>query len=468
MPMIVDLDAPLIEPPETVTSPDGWFTAVVDEPWAGVVLSYNADTPSAARNLALNPSTEIDLSNTLLYSFGTRARITSDAWVGAACIQHTQTAGSGLCGTRYTIEAAPEGTVLTASVRVKLDGTGTTALFVFRSSSATLGSVNVGTPTPGQWVEVTAQFTVPAGQTCTEVAIAYNAPVGAVWLSDAMMVEADVAAPSDYIDGDQPNCVWDGAPHASTSQLVTAAPNVADIRKVRIVRQDPGAAAPLPVRSADTAWAIEGVGTAYDHEAPLGVAVVYTATPIYADGTEGAPSSLAVTLPAPVRGPQDVWIKSVDEPGLSARVTVRSWPDLTWSARIEQASVEGSRFPVASQDVYAAASSDIVIDAEGSQIEVLEQLLATPGVRLIQTRPDYHRPDQFVLFGDVQQVMDSTPTESRSYQASVIQVARPDTAGQPMRLPAWSWDAVGVQFATWDAFSASFASWASASVNGAL
>jgi hypothetical protein len=292
MPMIVDLDAPLIEPPETVTSPDGWFTAVVDALWAGVVL-----------------------------------------------------------GVDYT----------------------------------------AGSP-----------------------------------LADA-----------------------------------------ADVMRVRIVRQDPGASA-VPVRSADTAWAIEGVGTAYDHEAPLGVAVVYTATAIYADDTEGPSSSLSMTVPAPDPGPRDVWIKSVDEPGLSARVTVRSWPELTWAARIEQASAEGSRFPIASQDVYTAAASTIVLDAVGSQIETLERLLATPGVRLIQTRPDYHRADQFVLFGDVQQVMDSVPTESRSYQASVMQVARPDTEGQPLRLPAWSWDALAQQFATWDAVAASYPSWASLSVNGAL
>jgi hypothetical protein len=54
--------------------------------------------------------------------------------------------------------------------------------------------------------------------------------------------------------------------------------DVADVMHVRIVRTDPGAAAPVPVRSADTAWAVEGVGAAYDHEAPLGVGVVYTAT----------------------------------------------------------------------------------------------------------------------------------------------------------------------------------------------
>ncbi|NJP75680.1 hypothetical protein HCJ99_33935, partial [Streptomyces sp. C1-2] len=93
------------------------------------------------------------------------------------------------------------------------------------------------------------------------------------------------------------------------------------VRKVLITRQDPGGAAAVPVRSGNLAWAIEGVGQAYDHEAPLGVAVAYTAVPLYADGTWGPSSSLAVVVPAPDPGhSKDLWIKSIDQPGLSMRV----------------------------------------------------------------------------------------------------------------------------------------------------
>jgi len=244
--------------------------------------------------------------------------------------------------------------------------------------------------------------------------------------------------------------------------------DVADVRQVRIVRQDPGAAAPVPVRSADPAWAIEGAGSAYDHEAPLGVAVVYTATPIYADGSTGPASSLAVTVDAPPVGPGDVWIKNLDTPGLSQRVTVTQWPQLTWAARIDSAAVAGSPYPVASQDVYGAPTSNITLDAENTQIEAVQTLLATPGVLLIQTRPDYHRPDQYVLVGDVQQQVASVPTGSRTYTADLTQVGRPDTAGQPLRMPGWSWDELASRFASWDAVAASYSSWASLAVNGAL
>lgn len=239
-----------------------------------------------------------------------------------------------------------------------------------------------------------------------------------------------------------------------------------DVRKVRIMRTDPGVPA-VPVRSADLAWAIEGVGAAYDGEAPLGVAVVYTATPVLADGSTGPSSSLSVTVPEPDQ-PADVWIKSLDEPALSARVTVTSWPQLQWDSRIDTADVAGSPYAATSQDVYAAAASDISIDAEGSQIELVRRLLTTPGVRLIQTRGGYRRPDQFVLFATPAEGLDATPDGARTFTASVRQVARPDTAGQPMRLPGWSWDIVADQYASYDAVAATFANYQQLATNGVL
>lgn len=239
----------------------------------------------------------------------------------------------------------------------------------------------------------------------------------------------------------------------------------ANVMKVRITRTDPGAVGPVLVRSADLAWAIGGVGAAYDHESPLGVAVIYTATAIYADGSSGPSSSLAVTVPVPA-APADVWIKSIDEPSLSARVTVTAWPALKWTARIDQVAVRGSEYPVASQDVYGAPGSDITIDAEGEQIAILEQLLTTPGVRLIQTGPANQRADQYALFSDPEQSIDTTPDASRTYVAGVIQVARPATADQPMRMPGWSYDALAEAFATYDAVTASYSSYAALSTNG--
>lgn len=468
MPMIVDPSAPQIVQPDRILSPDGYLAATVDDLWAGVVLAYDAATPAdTAQNLALNPSVEVDLSNTQVYGSSTRARVTTDARYGPACVQHTSL-GAQTAGTTWSIPPQGEGATITISVWVKIPASGVTNLLVnWRSGATALFTRNFPQLVPaGEWAQLTATYTVAAGQTCDRVGVAAaTSAAGVVWWADGCMAELGSEA-HPYVDGAQPGCVWDGTPNASTSHRVTTPMNPGSILKVRVERQDPGGGDPVPVRSGDPSWALGGVGSAYDHEAPLGVAVIYTATPIYSDGTTGTPSSLAVTVPAPKRGPGDVWIKSLDEPGISAKVTVTQWPALTWGARIDTADVAGSPFPAASQDVYGAPASSITIDAENAQIETVQRLLTTPGVLLIQTRPDYHRPDQYVLVGNVQQQINSTPTEPRTYTAELTQVGRPNTAGQPMRIPGWSWDDLARSFASWDAVEASYESWASVATNG--
>lgn len=240
--------------------------------------------------------------------------------------------------------------------------------------------------------------------------------------------------------------------------------DAADVRKVRITRLDPGGV-PSVVRSADQAWAVGGVGVAYDHEAPLGVAVAYQAVPEFADGTTGPTSSVSVALADPV-APLDVWIKSIDTPGMSTLVTVTAWPQLQWAARVDRADVMGSRYPGTAQDVYGASTSEISIDAVGDAIETVRELLTTPGLRLLQTRSDYHRPDLYAVFGDVTEGIQATPTGGRTFTAGITEVERPDTAGQPLRMPDWSYDAVAGAYATYDAVEAAYSSFASLATNG--
>lgn len=260
---------------------------------------------------------------------------------------------------------------------------------------------------------------------------------------------------------------WAGVVLAVDYTAGTPLADVADVHRVLITRQDPGAAAPVPVRGANTAWALEGSGQAYDHEAPLGVGVTYIARPQYADGSWGPESSLGITVPAP-SPTADVWLKSIDLPGASARVTVTAWPQLAWAARIDQAVVAGSAFPAAGQDVYGAAASDITLDAEGDAIEAVRELLTTPGVRLLQTRPGYHRPDMYVLLSDPAESVDAGPDGSRTFTAALVQVERPDTEGQPMRMPDWSYDVLAGAYASYDAVAAAYSSYASLATNGVI
>ena len=260
---------------------------------------------------------------------------------------------------------------------------------------------------------------------------------------------------------------WAGVVLSVNYTAGTPLAQAADVRKIRLTRQDPGAPAGVPVRGADPAWAVEGRGQAYDHEAPLGVGVTYTVRPQFADGAWGPESSLGLTIPEPAPV-ADVWVKSLDEPGLSARVTVTAWPQLSWESRIDQAAIAGSPYPIASQDVYGAATSDITLDADGAAIDAVRRLLTEPGVRLLQTRPGYRRADMFVLFASPAEALDAGPADSRTFTASVVQVARPDTQGQRMRMPGWSYDALAAQFASYDAAAASYPTYQSLAVRGLL
>ncbi|MEY2249307.1 hypothetical protein AB8A21_41420, partial [Streptomyces sp. BF23-18] len=144
---------------------------------------------------------------------------------------------------------------------------------------------------------------------------------------------------------------WAGAYLAVDYTAGTPLAGASLVRKVQITRQDPGAAAPVGVRSGDLAWAIEGVGQAYDHEAPLGVAVAYTARPQYADGTWGPESSLGLLIPAPLPAQsKDLWLKSLETPGLSLRVMLGPPQGTTSSARQDTTARTGTPYTAVAYD----------------------------------------------------------------------------------------------------------------------
>ena len=262
--------------------------------------------------------------------------------------------------------------------------------------------------------------------------------------------------------------LWAGVVLAVDYTAGTALPNAGNVLQVRITRTDPGAD-PVPVRSADAAWAIEGVGTAYDHEAPLDVAVVYTATPVYADGSTGPSSSLAVTVPAPEAGDdRDLWVKSLDEPGLSMRAMVVDWSGATSAARQDTADVAGSPYVAVAYDEHAAETVQVTVDVPPEDVDRMRELLRS-GVLLAQARPGYYFPDSYHVPGDIS---GPTPTgnlgssEGYRFGWTITPIERPATAGQPLMMPGWSYDALADRFGTYDAVAASYASYASLSTNG--
>lgn len=241
-----------------------------------------------------------------------------------------------------------------------------------------------------------------------------------------------------------------------------------DVRKVQIVRHEPGGVV-VPVRSGDLAWAVEGVGAAFDHEAPLGVAVSYSATPLYDDGTWGPTSSVGVMVPAPdPNDDADLWLKSLDTPGLSLRVMIVEWPGLTSAGRQTTAELSGSPFPVVTYDTHGAETVEVAVDVPPERVDQARELLRS-GVLLAQVRPGYLVSDAFHVPADI---TGPTPTgklgssEGYRFAWTITPIARPDTAGQPMRSPGWSYDTLAAQFATYDAVTGSFSTYASLSTNG--
>jgi len=246
-------------------------------------------------------------------------------------------------------------------------------------------------------------------------------------------------------------------------------PTADQVLQTRIVRTDPGAAAPVPVRSGDPAWTVEGVGAAYDHEAPLGRPVIYTATPIHLDGTEGPPTSLSVTVPAPAVGDRDdLWIKSVDRPGLSLRVMIADRQAPTSAGRQDATDVAGSPYRAVAFDEHGAEVRPVTIDVPPERVAQVRELLRS-GVLLAQVRPGYLWQDAYFVPGDL---TGPTPTgrlgSSGGYQFAftIEPLERPATAGQPLMLPGWSYDQLAAQFATYDAVAGSYPSYAALSTNG--
>lgn len=243
----------------------------------------------------------------------------------------------------------------------------------------------------------------------------------------------------------------------------------ADVRKVLITRTNPDGTV-VRVRSGDLAWAVAGVGVAYDHEAPLGAPVAYTATPLYADGTWGPPTSLAVEVPAPAAGElRDLWLKSVDTPGLSLRVMIASAGGRESAARQDTTDRAGSAYRAVTFDVHAAAAMAVTIDVPPEQLAQVRTLLDA-GILLAQVRPGYAWPDAFFVPADISETPTGRLGSTGGYTVAftIDPIERPDTVGQPMRMPGWSYDQLAADFATYDAVAASYPSYVSLATDGAI
>lgn len=189
---------------------------------------------STIRNLALNPSTEVDLSNTQAYGTSqTRTWINTDAEVGTACIQHTHTAAGSNAGSTYSIESTTgTGTVIQIGLWIKIPAGGiSSGSLAWRNSTTTLKLAAITVPTTSAWTRLTGSYTLAAGEVCDRVGVSLTGANGTVWLADACMAETGSTLHT-YGDGSTTGYWWEGTANASVSR---SAPTVAETVTVQSV-----------------------------------------------------------------------------------------------------------------------------------------------------------------------------------------------------------------------------------------
>jgi hypothetical protein len=250
-------------------------------------------------------------------------------------------------------------------------------------------------------------------------------------------------------DGDTPDDEWFRYGWQDDAHTVAVAQPLNPIEAVRFIRGadiDTG----VPVRSGNDALAPDGEAYAFDMEAPLGSAAIWSAYPVYADGSLGDPTDSVSLVTVKPGGFYDTWLKSVADPGLSRRVllTKDNIPVFTKASRISLNTPLGSSYSVGSQDVHVAATTTLTAytSTEVEQDD-MEKLLAS-GTLLFQTLPEYHVADFYFLVGDIEMALTGagTGSVSRRWTIPATVIARPTPLGAPLVIPGGSYDETDVTY----------------------
>ncbi|MDX2802373.1 hypothetical protein PV365_43395, partial [Streptomyces scabiei] len=175
-------------------------------------------------------------------------------------------------------------------------------------------------------------------------------------------------------------------------------------------------------------------------------------------------------VPAPaVAETKDLWVKSLEEPGLSMRVMLMAAQGTTSAGRMDTAVRSGSPYTAVAYDTAAAPSETVSVDVLAEDIAAFRRLIRS-GVLLAQVRPGYQVPDRFFVPGDVAEKPTGRLGSTGGYTVTfdIVPIERPDTSGQPMAAPGWSYDLLAAQFGTYDAVTASYATYAALATNGVV
>lgn len=450
MPIIVDPGFSPPPPPAVAVSSDGRLTAKADAGHAGALLVADFSERLLRTNVA-SVRKPARISTNVTVTEGV-------TWSGQTWTQvDTVVANHGM---RITLndQAArlPADTPITSSWLV---ANPTGSPLTIQTGWSDLGSGNF-TLAPGEIrrISATAQRSEASYAGAYRFSDCTRTSIGQFLFKEVLVeVGSVVGAFFDGSTADTPGAIdnrWVGAVGASVSQQYRPALNPLPC-KVRFTRSDGQL-----VRSGHDAYAPGGIAVAYDHEAPLGGPVSWTATPVYADGTPGAPTSAAaISLAAPPAS--RVWLKSLLDPDVSVLARVALAEESGRLFRSSLAPVVGAELPGGSWDVPLAWTGNLTFRTD-TQAEY-DQLVAvlSSGVLLMQSGDCAGLPQQLYVLPQgsmaARRMSGAATGQGWAYRAWAIdlaETARPATLDSALLIPGLSYDDLPGTYASYDQLAA--------------
>lgn len=230
--------------------------------------------------------------------------------------------------------------------------------------------------------------------------------------------------------------------------------------RTTITRTNDSTGDTVTVRSGDLAYTPGGYGVAVDNELPLSGFFTYQATGWTAAGALAATSDPVLVEVTEPRVTPTAWLKSVDNPHLNHQVVIarqlgQKWERDTQVFWAEAPADARVAYPVVWQSPGRRAfSGTLRLRLETADDWAAVDALSASGVLFLATSSHYAEfQDAFYLTvsGGGLERLRGRGWKRRWVEMPWQEVARPPTAGSPLRIPGWSYDDLAVRVADYDA-----------------
>jgi hypothetical protein len=196
------------------------------------------------------------------------------------------------------------------------------------------------------------------------------------------------------------------------------------------------------VRGGDPYLNYAAKGWLYDAEAPLGQPVSYYAVPIAADRTTGVQSaSASIVTSAPAGGYQhpDMWLVNLEDPSSSVQARGTSTLSGNYNGRNDKQTILGSPYPAVTPDARSGLGTSVSVLTAGPTEFAAMQTLLKQNV-IMRKSSLWERPDGYFTVDDVSYTAQASGTGRGLYvwQLGMVEVGRPNTYGQTVSSPAFT------------------------------